>query len=199
MPGQINRGTLLGDLIFEIVSLPDVKTIIEIGTWNGQGSTRCVLDGLKRKDIFKFISIESSPIMHASALRNVPSMVGVELWLGRIIDPEDIPKRTLNERQKGWLAEDLDNYRKIPNVLEKIPQNIDLIIFDGGEFTSEMEFNLIGNRARHIILDDTNTATGSIKFATIRNKIVQGRTTFTVVQEQLNDRNGWIYAKRKGI
>lgn len=196
MPGQINRGCLLGDLIYKTVCQSDVKIIVEIGTWNGLGSTRCIIDGLKEKKFFRFISIESSPKMHQEALKNVKPLSGVELWFGRIINPEDIPKMELNEIQKGWLIEDLNNYGIAPNVLDKIPPEIDLLVLDGGEFTSELEFNLIGSRTNYIFLDDTNPDTGSIKFLNIRKKILNGETCFNLIQEDLNDRNGWLFAKR---
>lgn len=187
----------MGELIFNLVSQPDINTIIEIGTWNGQGSTKCVIDGLAKKNNFRFISIESSPKMYREALENVGSIPGVELWLGRIIEPESIPELFLNEIQKTWLVEDLANYKKVPNVLEELPQKADLIIFDGGEFTSELEFSLISKRAKYIILDDTNIAAGSIKFATVRKKLLEGQTEFIVTQDNLNDRNGWLFARKK--
>ena len=107
MPGHINRGSLLGELIYNTVSQPNIKVIVEIGTWNGQGSTQCVIDGLKNKSDFKFISIESSAMMHQEALKNIGNIPGVELLLGRIIEPKNIPELNLNETQKKWLQEDL--------------------------------------------------------------------------------------------
>lgn len=40
MSGQINRGSQLGELIFNLVKNKDYKKFLEIGTWNGQGSTK---------------------------------------------------------------------------------------------------------------------------------------------------------------
>jgi hypothetical protein len=196
MPGQINRGSLLGELIFNLVSQPDVNIVIEIGTWNGLGSTMCVIDGLTGKNNSRFISIESSPKMYEEALENVGAIPSVDLWLGRIIEPDNIPIMALSPIQKSWLLEDINNYKKVPNVLEKLPQKADLIIFDGGEFTSELEFNIISRRATYVILDDTNDAMGTIKFATIRKKILEGQTEFVLVQDNLSDRNGWLFAKK---
>ena len=33
-PGQINRGSSLGEIIYNICLQEDVNTIVEIGTWN---------------------------------------------------------------------------------------------------------------------------------------------------------------------
>lgn len=196
MTGHINRGSILGELIYNLVQQPDIMEIVEIGTWNGLGSTKCVIDGLIGKDNYRFTSIESSPEMYAEALKNVGNIPGVELLLGRIIDPINIPPLVLNDTQKGWLQEDLDHYLIVPNVLECLPDKIDLIIFDGGEFTSELEFDLISERSRYIILDDTNAASGSIKFKNVTGRIFMGETPFTVIRDNQKDRNGWLLAEK---
>ena len=41
--------------ITSLAARDDVVNIIEIGTWNGMGSTRCVLNGLQNKQNYKFI------------------------------------------------------------------------------------------------------------------------------------------------
>ena len=44
--GQINRGSLLGEHIFNLAKDPKIKNIIEIGTWNGLGTTKCIYDAI---------------------------------------------------------------------------------------------------------------------------------------------------------
>ena len=60
MTGQINyEDNKLGKFIVQIAENPNVKTIVEIGTWNGLGTTRCVLHGFQKanKTDYNFISI----------------------------------------------------------------------------------------------------------------------------------------------
>jgi len=197
MQGQINRGSPLGELIYKTVLQPDIGIVVEIGTWNGQGSTRCVLDALKERPSCRFVSVESSPKWHAEAMQSVGTVPNVMLVLGRVIEPCDIPSMTLRPEQQGWLKEDLDNYATVPNVLGSIPDKIDLLILDGGEFTSTMEFDVLSNRARYIILDDTNPATGTIKFPAVRERMLKGETPFNVIDDRVGDRNGWLFAKRR--
>ena len=197
MSGQINRGSPLGELIFMTTLQHDVNVVVEIGTWNGQGSTQCVLDALKKKPPCRFVSVESSPKWYAEALQSVGNMPNVELLLGRVIEPSDIPPMILRSEQQRWLKEDIDNYTAVPNVLGIIPDKIDLLILDGGEFTSGMEFDILSGRARYIILDDTNPATGTIKFPAVRERMLKGETPFNVVDDRVGDRNGWLFAKRR--
>ena len=59
--GQINRGSLAGETLFNLATTPKNKVFVEIGSWNGQGSTKCIMDGLiKRMDESYLISIEAS-------------------------------------------------------------------------------------------------------------------------------------------
>ena len=41
MAGQINRGDFFGDQIFNLSSVKQFENFVEVGTWNGQGSTKC--------------------------------------------------------------------------------------------------------------------------------------------------------------
>jgi hypothetical protein len=43
-----------------------------------------------------------------------------------------------------------------PNVLSQIPKQIDLLILDGGEFSTYAEWVTLKDRSKIIMLDDTN-------------------------------------------
>ena len=65
MAGQINRGTTTGEFIYSLCLNEDVQTIVEIGTWNEMGSTKCVADALlQRFDDSKMISLEANKKMY---------------------------------------------------------------------------------------------------------------------------------------
>ena len=53
--GQINMNSQFGKEIYSIASLPDVRNIIETGTWNGQGSTLCVMNAIINKNNLFFV------------------------------------------------------------------------------------------------------------------------------------------------
>lgn len=152
MSGQINIGTELGNIIYDICKRDDVISIVDIGTWNGLGSTRCIyqsiIDNNKKNYIVK--SIEANTEFYEIAKNNIPKLENFTLINGRIIESKDIIDIDKcsdhffieydRNIQKRWLEEDIKNYNNINNVLSEIPEKIDLLILDGGEFN---ESNLV--------------------------------------------------------
>lgn len=79
---------------------------------------------------------------------------------------------------------------KAPNVLEYLPQKIDFLILDGGEFTSYYEYLILKNRSKYIFLDDTCTPT--IKNYATRMDLIKHHT---IIIDNINDRNGFCLGK----
>jgi hypothetical protein len=44
--GQINMNGNMGRQIYNICAMPNIKNIVEVGTWNGQGTTVCVMNAI---------------------------------------------------------------------------------------------------------------------------------------------------------
>ena len=166
--GQINRGSQLGEIIYDLCKKDYINTIFEIGTWNGLGTTKCIYDAIidSKKSNYYVLSLESNEEIYNQALNNLPKLNNFDLILGRIIEVEDLfqidamgesyySKVSPNDLKK-WRNDDINNYRKIPNVFNMVPEKIDLAILDGGEFSSYEEFKKIENRTSYFILDDTN-------------------------------------------
>jgi hypothetical protein len=165
MSGQINRGSALGEIIFELASDKSYKSYLEIGTWNGQGSTRCFLDALlKRDDDWQFYSIESSLQFYEMATHfwgdSLPE--NAHLIHGRIIESEDV--FSLGDlRAEGdfipaydiWHSNDTANYNTCENVEDTLPDFFDVVLFDGGEFSTYSEFLKLKDKLNIVILDDT--------------------------------------------
>jgi len=100
MIGQINRGTRTGDFIYNTCLRSDINTVVEIGTWNGMGSTKCIADALlSRFDESNLVSIESNRKMHEVAKRAWDDLTlnykdfmksKIKLLHGRIIEKEEM-------------------------------------------------------------------------------------------------------------
>lgn len=45
--GQITLESDMGSFIYKIAANDNYKTFLEIGTWNGLGSTKCFIEGFK--------------------------------------------------------------------------------------------------------------------------------------------------------
>jgi hypothetical protein len=93
------------------------------------------------------------------------------------------------------LESDCLNYSMVPNVCDKLPETIDLLVLDGGEYTSQAEFHKFYKRAKYIVMDDTNPEM-TIKFVAVREEILAGRIPVQVIKDRFHDRNGWLVVKR---
>lgn len=144
-----------------------IHTIVEIGTWNGCGSTLCIVKGLYGRTIQSFHSLECNREKHLAALDNLDGYLDDKMLLlwGTVVDPQHIrseeykkhfPKLDVSERHRGWFDIDIKNCEESPNVLARIPERIDLLLLDGGEYTTLSEFEILLPRcSTYIVLDDT--------------------------------------------
>jgi hypothetical protein len=107
-----------------------------------------------------FLSLETNKSFYDIAVENLKSHQDkVELIYGRIVEKDEIlnfvQTINLNRWEEQWLKEDLENVDNSENVLNKIPENIDLLLLDGGEFSTYPEWLKLRDRSSIIMLDDT--------------------------------------------
>jgi hypothetical protein len=180
MAGQINRGTLFAETIFKLALINEFKDYVEIGTWNGQGSTRCFMDGiLMRKDAPCLWTLEANKKFYIQAClywsfklaiyrllnKYNNSFPQLKLIHGRIIELDELPP--INEIQNFssfskkhfllWYKQDIMSYKSCSNVLDQLPRHIDVLLLDGGEYSTYAEFRKLKDRTDVILLDDTET------------------------------------------
>jgi len=195
MAGQINLGTYEGDFIYDLTKRNDVINIVEIGTWNGLGSTMCVVKSIiDSKQDKNFISIELYPHMYNDAKFHLRDHLQyVTLLNGKIIEFEDahwFDHNTLDLENDAhanlYYNTDMEYLKTAENVLEKLPQKIDLLILDGGEYTTYPEWIKLKDRVRIVVLDDSRI----LKCSKIRNEIIESKNYKTLV-DNLDSRNGF--------
>jgi len=197
--GQINLDSSLGCMIYDIVKQDDVRVIFEIGMWNGMGSTRCIEQSIVdsgKKDYLVY-SLETDRNMYDKAIKNSMGLENFNLILGTLVTPQDFLNldevsdlffvEHSREIQKGWLKTDVNNCTNVPNVEHLIPESIDLLILDGGEFSTYTEFHKLKDRSRIIVLDDTRT----LKCNKIRQEILDD-ASFEILADALFERNGYL-------
>ena len=171
--GQILPDTRFGNIIIQMVKEKKPSKILEIGTWKGLGSTKCFIDGImevKNEDPSynpSFISLETNKRFFDIASENLKNFKDhVTLKFGRIIDKENYVKYvdTLNlkndpllgvENPFDWHINDLRDYKNCDNISEEIIQDYDMILLDGGEFATYLEWELLKDKFKIILLDDT--------------------------------------------
>ena len=155
--GQIIENSERGRLLMQVLRGIKPKHIVEIGTWKGLGSTKCIIDSIDDKS--NFISIESNYDFYLIAKNNLSNYHNkVNLLYGTIVTDKEVNKfvsdKNLTEEQKKWLSEDLENISKCENVLEKIPSEIDFLLLDGGEFSTYSEWEILKDRTKMVAIDD---------------------------------------------
>ena len=64
----------------------------------------------------------------------------------------------LTDSEINWLTDDLINIEKVPVILDQLPSEINLLLLDGGEFTTYAEYKNLKSRIKgYVILDDTES------------------------------------------
>jgi hypothetical protein len=198
--GQINENTEVGKLLINITKTEKLNTILDIGTWNGLGSTKCFLLGLKENNTTNFISIESNEEKNKIAKENLSHLLNenCKLYHGSILKKDDVidiekifPIFLSNKEFQRWHNIDMINIEQSPYIFELIPDEIDFVLFDGGEFTSYYEFvKLFPRCTNYIALDDVNVE----KCKKIR-EILKLDTNWKEIS-YINERNGFSLFKK---
>lgn len=143
------------------------QTIVEIGTWHGEGSTRCIAQGLVRPDQ-RFFTVESSR----------------QMW--------ERAKAKYNDPRIAFLLGTVSPMDDVPSVLDQIPPSIDLLLIDGGEYNGTQDFDALSGRSKVIALDDT--AEHCHKGKVPRKRLFE--YGWKVLADQPTDRNGWAVFER---
>ena len=198
MIGQISRNHLLGNCIYDFVfNVKYPLNIVEIGTGGGLGSTKCIYDAIidSQKKNCVVYSIELNFENYKDAVSNLPKIDNFYLIHGYITDvmrhpstfPDFLFKGYKKEDAESWYNRDLLDYKLCGNVLHLLPEKIDLLILDGGPFSGMAEFNLLKDRCRYIILDDTM----DIKNYEVYQEIKMNPDFYQIKIDDPEDRNGW--------
>lgn len=196
--GQITMNHDSGKQIYKILHNDDsIKRIVEIGTWNGLGSTMCIIYAIQGKNVESFQSIECNKEKHLTALDNLESQIedNIVLMWGSIVDTDYIKsdvyrdnflELSKSELLRGWFDIDIKNCEAAPNLLKDIPDNIDFLLLDGGEYTTLNEFEkLLPRCTGYIALDDTQVD----KCRECRIRLINNPAWKEIVQ--LDERNGF--------
>jgi hypothetical protein len=194
--GQINMNSDFGMYIYKICLNENIENIFEVGSWNGQGSTVCVMNAIINKPKSKLYSLEANFDMINKAenfWKNFDTKDKLILLNGtlhnKIADIND-----LNKIYNNKIPYYIEHYIPEKNILEtskiidiKQIDNIDVIILDGGEYSTQEDYNILINKNPKIIcLDDVNV----YKCKNIRQMLLNNNE-WELYKENLEQRNGW--------
>ncbi len=212
---------ILGDdfarQIAKIVEKAEVKTLIEIGSSSGEGSTSAIIKGLKIKKGWKLHLLEVDPLRFESLRRKFQSTSGVfihrysSVSISRFPTTEEVVRfynsvpTNLNrwpiETILNWLEQDKQNLLQSNlaqiNGIDKIKeefgiQNFDFALIDGSEFTGFADLqSVLGST--YILLDDVNAFKCNYAY-----KALLADPSYSLEYENWELRNGFaIFAKSK--
>ena len=188
--GQILPNSEFAKVIDYVITTYKPYHILEIGTWKGLGSTKSIIDSIILNNLdCNFISIESNLKFYNQAQKNLIRYANyVNLNYGRIIEKQDILDYCNNEHveiNNKWLEDDLNDIENNANIFHIIPNNIDFLLLDGGEYSTYSEWRKLKSRTKIVAMDDTFT----MKCKFINQELLDDKNYNCLINS--NDRNGF--------
>jgi hypothetical protein len=212
MNAEINLNEPFGYEIFQTVVKFDLRNNLEIGSWDGEGSSSCFV---KAMDLLagdkKLVCIEIVEDKFKVLANRFKDKSFVKPFLGSSISYDSlVPKnfddvwnsaynhipKTLYSKElvKSWYDRDVETIKRTPSFLEYDNEVYDSILIDGGEFTGYSEFLLVKDKCRVLFLDDVHHA---YKCNQIYNEL-KNDESWNLYRERHDVRNGFaIFLKNE--
>jgi hypothetical protein len=190
----------MGRLLYELAS-SGPKDWLEIGSWNGLGSTQCILDGFKnRTDDPHLDSFELDPVMFQIAEENLkdhPCIKNVTFHCNALGHAHRQPfpsEESLSKEERECphfrihYEREWALYEQATGVIPAVAPEV--AVLDGGEYSGYLDWvHLDKTRLHYLILDDTNA---------LKNQRVMAEldpTEWKCLAKE-NERNGWAAFQR---
>jgi hypothetical protein len=208
-PGQICRGSPFGDKLYTLAR-NGPPNWLEIGSWNGLGSTTCILDGFHDSGFAHqkgLLSFEIDPVMQHAAASNLathPAFSSVRFIHKKLSSggavAEEFPLDLHMDGDVNSLINDqhyLINFER-ERILFQITEPyvpdgpIEVAVLDGGEYSGYNDWlQLPKEHLKWICLDDAMTT----KSRRIVTELDTNREWIRVAHGE--DRNGWAIYKHR--
>jgi|SRR5210317_629830 hypothetical protein len=194
--GQINEDNALSTWIRDMCRDENNKVFLEIGTWNGLGSTRVFVDALEGRTDTTFYSLECNSEKSAHARKFYEGVANVHILNEILVEltPEQVyevfPEAKDDPEFNRWNTVDIENMKEC--AVFSSADRFDVVLLDGGEFTTWHEFQHIKDKCRYLLLDDTNAN----KCKKIVEEVKAHPETWKIVGEEQSVRNGVMMLQR---
>lgn len=190
----------MGQFLTEEASKAEV--IVEIGTGSALGSTACFAKGMRKHGKAVLYTVEGDQMQAEVAARNIQLLmvannVQIELLNGilhRNVTAYSHPIDMIQHKECWQFEKALSQQAPIV----EIPDGwIDVLLLDGGEYTTYDDFLLLADRSKLIVLDDVNPDK-AVKTAAVHDFLSTVPTDeFDMIRHEPGDRNGWSAFRRR--
>jgi hypothetical protein len=156
--GQIKLNQKLGQWIQRYATDTTFRRYIEIGSWNGKGSTVCFASGFhSRGDDFEFKSFEINEARFQESKNVWKSIPSIQIHHGRILETMPDVRNIHANVAEDWQRDDEYHFSRSPyfNVDNYKPQ---VALLDGGEYITYFEYQRLKPYVTIFLLDDTDAA-----------------------------------------
>ena len=194
--GQIQYDDPMGQVIATYAKDIRFSKYLEIGTWNGGGSTYCFMKGFEQRNTdisFNFVSLEINEEMYSEAKEKYKNIDYINLFLGRILTDNEVPDintilETFESVNIEWLRNDINNLEY--SSYFDTSYNPEVVLLDGSEYLTYFEFKKLYDTTKVFILDDINSEK-------CRKIVEELRKANWLEKHYVRDeRNGWaVYEK----
>jgi len=163
--GQVTMATSFGQELNRLAQLPDVRLVLEIGTWYGGGSSWCIAQGLgPGKWLITMEMFEDAWRYAAETLRNMPvtCMLAGTVGVDEYMKPEQMTAEDrASEHYRLYYDRDIALAKTSVPMLRTLcsAYDFDLVLIDGNEYTGLAEFQIVDRdcHPRYLALHDTGT------------------------------------------
>jgi hypothetical protein len=194
--GQIQLIQPFGQWISKYAEDTRFHKYLEIGTWNGRGSTCCFYDGFsKRSDSPTLQSYEINEHRFKEARSLWSSVPQIHIQYGRILENSQCPifyevRKVFPNVKEEWHTEDIKNFWNCPYIPIDSPE---VVLLDGAEYLTYFEFQQLKKESsiQVYILDDIC----SEKCAWIYQYLTNN-SDWKEIASSKTERNGWAIFER---
>jgi hypothetical protein len=218
--GEITRNDLFGKSIIDNVKKYNINTVLEIGSWDGTGSTACFCEGMsdlqgykslvcleieqsKFKDLQQNTSIYSwieccnqSSISYTDLVCNDFDKIWDSPYNG-IPKDDGYGEEAKKNLVRSWFDEDMIKLKQIESgyLISNKDKFYQGALIDGGEFNGYSEYMLLKDRVNFLFLDDYYNAYKTRQIALE----LQDDANWEIIAGNKRLRNGFAIFKRKNL
>jgi hypothetical protein len=199
--GQVNLDSRFGQAIRDVCSRPDVNVCVDIGAWNGLGTTQCIVSGLSDQGAGHVHSFEVDDAMFEKAKSVWAGNSYVSLYKERLaermltIDEVQASRNYSNIASadwRTWYAGEKANFDR--STVGTLPERIDFVVIDGGEFSGQGDWDAVKkHHPRYVALDDTLV----VETASVLDEMLASGEWMILYEG--SDRNGWAILYKDGL